>query len=742
MTPERHARIQQIFEAAVDLPTAQRDLYLQATCANDADLRRRIDQLIGADTEPQAAQSVKFCPVCSRCYDGAVARCPADAASLELALHGPLLIDGKYLIERRLGHGGMGAVYEVRHIGLEKTFALKLILAKNTVIDWYRRSFETEARMLGKLKHLNIVDVTDYGIDPRDGGLPYLILEYLEGETLRQVLNKRKSISFPEAAPMLRAIADAIDAAHAQDIIHADLKPGNLFLASGVIKVLDFGLARFPVGRIEASASEMDVASRDAETMTLTHGGACGTLPYMAPELFRFDPPSKASDLFAFGIVAYELLTGELAFGHEGCRSAPLHVRPVVPSSRAGLPGELDAPVLALLDPVPMHRPTTASAAVDAMEAAWLAARRRLWRAREIPRRMVFSALAAIAVVSFAALAAQAPVAKTLEPVTIDARFGILPPHLPDPRLLVVAIDEPSLAQDPRGLTQWSDGMAGMIEHLFSSGARKIAVDVLLPESWSRASEFTSAVLRHADHLVLAIESQHGSVIGTECIAQPTAYLLGPAKYSKLFGFVNLEEDEDRTIRHARAAFRGRSSSLAARAVDALLASTEPFWIDYSTHPQDIPIIYWKDVGKANPAMFRDRIIFIGATYAGSNDDLRVPSSISRSKIPGVVLEAEIANTIAANYPVRGIPLRFCLPLMALPCFGVSALALRYPHRFWISLVLVGTAAVGYVLAAFAVCRSFKWMAAVVAPELTILLAAGAAWMLKTRLSPYPGKER
>ena len=742
MTPERHAQIQQIFETAVDLPTAQRDRYLRAACAGDADLRRRLDQLIGADAEPQPAQNVKSCPVCSRCYDGAVACCPADAALLELALHGPPLIDRKYLIERKLGHGGMGAVYQVRHIGLERTFALKLILAESAVIDWYRRSFETEARALGKLKHPNIVDVTDYGIDPRDGGLPYLVMEYLEGQTLRQVLKERKSIPFPEAAPMLHAIADAIDAAHAQNIIHADLKPGNLFLTSGVIKVVDFGLARFPAGKVEDAAAGMDVVSSDAGTVTMGAGGVCGTPPYMAPELFGFDAPSKASDLFAFGVVAYELLTGELAFGNEGCSSARSHVRPVGPSSRGGLPAELDAPVLALLDPVPKHRPATASAAFEAMEAGWLASRRRQWRAREIPRRMVFSAVASIAALLLAALAAQVPIAKAMEERSVDARFGILPSHPPDPRLLVVVIDEPSLAQDPRGLTEWSDRMAGMIERLFSSGARRVAIDVLLPESWSRASEFTRAVLRHADQLALAIESQHGSVTGTEFIAQPTAYLLGAARYSKLFGFVNLEEDEDRAIRHARTAFPGHSSSFAARAVDASLASTEPFWIDYSTHPRDIPSISWKDVDKSSPALFRDRIILIGATYAGSNDDMPVPSSISRSRIPGVVLEAEIANTIAANFPVRGVPLRFCLLFMGLACFGVSALALRYPYRFWMSLLLAAAVAVGYVLGAFAVCRSFKWMAPVVVPELTIMLTAGAAWMLKARLSPYPGKER
>jgi serine/threonine protein kinase len=745
MTPERHARIQQIFEAALDLPPARRDSYLRESCGDDEDLRRRIEQLIAADIEPETMpdRSVGVCRSCSRCYDGAVSVCPVDAAPLETVLRGSLLIDRKYLIERRLGHGGMGAVYQVRHTGLEKTFALKLILSEATALESYRQSFETEARALGALKHPNIVGVTDYGIDPRDGGVPYLVMEYLEGETLRQALKKRKLIPFPEAAPMLRSIAAAIDSAHAQNIIHADLKPGNLFLArqadaSTMIKVVDFGLARLSSVRIEvASAASSEGVSSDAPTVTL--GAIRGTPPYMAPELFRSEAATRATDHFAFGVVAFDLLTGKLPFGTEGCRSAQSQV--ATPSSLANLPPELDAPLLALLHPAPERRPATATAAVQAMEDAWLASQRREWRALEIPRRMVFSVVIAIAAVLLAALAARLPVMKNLEERIVDARFGILPASPPDPRLLVVAIDDPSLALDKRPLAQWSDAIGNAIERMFSSGARAVAIDILLPESWSTSSEFTGAVLRHADHLTLAEESRNGVVTGEECIALPTAAILGEARYSKLFGFVNLEEDQDHAIRHARTTFPdldGRlRPSFAARIAGAAPA-VGPFWIDYSVHPQSIERISYKDVARAD---FRDRIVFLGSTYTGSNDDHAIPASISDEKIAGVVLEAEIANTIAAGFPVKSAPSANTWAVMYLAALVVIALALVYPHRPWISLLTAGGVAVGYVLAAFILCRSSKWMIPVAAPELALLLAIGAAWTLKSRLSPYPGKD-
>src|SRR5580700_752857 len=242
MTPERHAQIQEIFQAAIDLAPPQRRIYLAEACAGDADLLAYVSKLLEAGdvtesmsspAESHAGLWVKECPACERCYDDSIAVCPLDGQPLQLAVPGSLLIDGKYMIERLIGRGGMGAVYLVNHVHLNKRFALKLISSTGGPIPLHRRrNFEAEAQLLAQLKHPNIVDITDSGIDSRGEGMPYLVMEYLEGKTVERLLKERQGVlTFPEAIPLLRQVAEGIDAAHARNIVHGDLKPANLFLA-------------------------------------------------------------------------------------------------------------------------------------------------------------------------------------------------------------------------------------------------------------------------------------------------------------------------------------------------------------------------------------------------------------------------------------------------------------------------------------------------------------------------------
>src|SRR5277367_2367267 len=141
MTPERHAKMQAIFEAAIDLPAPRRQQYIEEHCQGDPDLCFRVARLIEAAEEEetrtvnldQHGAFVRECPMCSRCYEGSILSCMYDGTRLEPRFPGRLLIDGKYRIESCLGRGGMGSVYLVRHIGLEKHFALKLILAEGVI---------------------------------------------------------------------------------------------------------------------------------------------------------------------------------------------------------------------------------------------------------------------------------------------------------------------------------------------------------------------------------------------------------------------------------------------------------------------------------------------------------------------------------------------------------------------------------------------------------------------------------
>ena len=300
---------------------------------------------------------MKECPRCHVCLDDAVEHCPHDGMRLETALEGVGIIDGKYRVEQRLGQGGMGVVYRGRHVALDRTFALKLIRSASGGRSFAGR-FQIEARALGKLKHPNIVEVTDYGVDPRGPGLPYLVMEYLEGTTLQDLCEEIGALPVDRALPLLDSIAQAIDYAHQHGVLHRDLKPGNVFLARNeataeTAKILDFGLARLleqplagegsriheaetpqrlapdksPQGETgDLSQTEYPPLSRplipSAERVT-QKGTLTGTPAYMAPEIVRGDDATSASDIYAFGILTYQVLVGRLPF--DGIVSEIIH---------------------------------------------------------------------------------------------------------------------------------------------------------------------------------------------------------------------------------------------------------------------------------------------------------------------------------------------------------------------------------------------------------------------------------
>src|SRR3954464_6587666 len=167
----------------------------------------------------------------------------------------PGILDGKYRLDGRLGEGAVGIVHRATHLGLKKVFALKLLKPGPALDPFLVARFQREAEALGRLRHPHIVDVTDSGIDPGTG-TPYLVMELLEGEPLSELCRTAGPLPLDRALPILDALADAVDAAHAQGILHRDLKPGNILLCGPeggerTVKVLDFGLAE-----ISASPSE------------------------------------------------------------------------------------------------------------------------------------------------------------------------------------------------------------------------------------------------------------------------------------------------------------------------------------------------------------------------------------------------------------------------------------------------------------------------------------------------------
>jgi len=312
---ERWQRVKALFEAAVERPADERDAFLDAATGDDIALRREVESLLASDGSggsyldrlPVASASVLADPLAAV----AIASDPTPS-------HGPLVAGlrvGPYEIVGPLGAGAMGEVYRARDTKLNRSVALK-VLPERFALDPDRSArFTREAHLLATLNHPNIAAI--YGLEesnPSTGsGRPAvnaLVLELIEGPTLADRI-ARGPIPVQEALVIARQIAEALAAAHEKGIIHRDLKPANIKIArDGAVKVLDFGLARVWDGAPESDLSALP-------TLTATDLGErtiLGTPTYMSPEQARGQSLDRRSDVWAFGCVLYEMLTGRVPF--------------------------------------------------------------------------------------------------------------------------------------------------------------------------------------------------------------------------------------------------------------------------------------------------------------------------------------------------------------------------------------------------------------------------------------------
>ena len=213
---------------------------------------------------------------------------------------------GPYEVTGPLGAGGMGEVYKARDTRLDRTVAIKVLPAQFAADPRFRERFEREAKAISQLSHPHICMLHDVG---RQDGIDYLVMEYLEGQTLAQRLYKG-ALPLDQALRYAVQIADALDRAHRQGIVHRDLKPGNIMLTKSGAKLLDFGLAKASGRAITGSSSSMVQT-----TVPITaQGTILGTLQYMAPEQLEGKEADSRSDIFSFGAIVYEMTTGKRAF--------------------------------------------------------------------------------------------------------------------------------------------------------------------------------------------------------------------------------------------------------------------------------------------------------------------------------------------------------------------------------------------------------------------------------------------
>jgi serine/threonine protein kinase len=215
---------------------------------------------------------------------------------------------GRYQVVELLGAGGMGEVYRARDTQLPRTVAIKVLPAHLSSDPERRQRFEREAHVISSLQHPHICTVYDFGAQD---GTDYLVMEYLEGETLTSLLHSGR-LSLDLTLRYATEVADALDAAHRRGIVHRDLKPGNIFItAHGESKVLDFGLAK--LSAVDSSPAGLTTTDTRPEGLT-TPGVAMGTVAYMSPEQARGENLDARTDIFSIGAVLYEMATGKMAF--------------------------------------------------------------------------------------------------------------------------------------------------------------------------------------------------------------------------------------------------------------------------------------------------------------------------------------------------------------------------------------------------------------------------------------------
>ncbi len=236
-----------------------------------------------------------------------------------------------YTVRRLLGHGGMGAVYLAHHTALDREVAIKVLPAELSADASFAKRFEREARSMARMDHPHIVRVHDFG-RTRDGH-PYFVMEFIDGCDLHHLIHNGK-IDVPQALQIVTQICDALSYAHSMGIVHRDIKPSNVLIdRQGRVKIADFGLAR-------------PLEERKAESSALTQSGSVlGTLEYMAPEQLMGKPADHRADIYALGVLIYELLTGDVP---RGAWCPPSGVRP--------MDARLDEVVQRALQPKPEDR--------------------------------------------------------------------------------------------------------------------------------------------------------------------------------------------------------------------------------------------------------------------------------------------------------------------------------------------------------------------------------------------------
>src|SRR5678810_18616 len=311
---------------------------------------------------------MRECPRCEVCYEDGVEICSDDQSNTKNTLPGGRLLASRYLLEKRLGRGAMGQVYLARDQNLQtrkvavKTVRPDILNNEDLQEGEAIARFEREARSAASIRHPNVVDVTDFGQSP--DGVFFLVMEYVEGETLYHLLRREGTVNPQRAATIMQQVVAGVEAAHDAGILHRDLKPANIFLMQqkrktggedGFVKVGDFGLAKI----VSADRSELTSDSGPASR------GIIGTPEYMAPEQMQPGEQLDArADIYALGTIAYHMLGGRPPFTGNITQLIAqklMQAPPALSALRSDVDDELEAAVMKALAKEPADRPNSAT---------------------------------------------------------------------------------------------------------------------------------------------------------------------------------------------------------------------------------------------------------------------------------------------------------------------------------------------------------------------------------------------
>src|SRR5919199_1179202 len=320
---------------------------------------------------------MRECPRCERCYEDEVLVCPEEGTNTKVTLPGGVLMAGRYHLEKRLGRGAMGQVYLARDQNLQtrkvavKTISPEVLNAEDLQEGEAIARFEREARAAASIRHPNVVDVKDFGQTAE--GVFFLVMEYVEGETLYHLLRREGTVNPQRAATIMQQVVAGVEAAHDVGILHRDLKPANIFLMQqkrktgsedGFVKVGDFGLAKI----VNADRSEVTSASGPASR------GIIGTPEFMAPE--QMQPGTKLdarADVYALGTIAYHMLGGRPPFTGDLAQLIMQKIMDAAPSLstlRSDISPEVEHVIARSLERKVEARPASVSEWIEELEKA------------------------------------------------------------------------------------------------------------------------------------------------------------------------------------------------------------------------------------------------------------------------------------------------------------------------------------------------------------------------------------